>query len=177
MHQHDRAQTKEGLYAPEHLGDRVASPVFGVGAPGGELEAKILRNLLSPGCTYAPRRAPEPRFYIEASEGLDSLTRVGLDLAAGAARVAHVLCAVKLDFVSRVERIGDQLTMLEGERGDHEEGRASANVVESVEYSRRPRGIRTVIEGQRSPRGDARCPPYSLDDPSPFVASGNMFQP
>jgi len=33
--------------------------------------------------------------------------RVGLDLAARATRVAHVLCAVKLDFVSRVERFGN----------------------------------------------------------------------
>ena len=141
------------------------------------METKLLRNLLRPGCTYAPRRPPEPWLYSEATQGLEPLTGVSLYFVARAVRVAHVLCAVKLDFVSRVERIGDQLTMLEGERGDHEEGRASADALESVEYSRRPRGIRAVIEGQRGPRGDARSPPYSLDDLSPFVASGSMFQP
>jgi len=70
---------------------------------------------------------------------------------ARAARLAHVLRAVKLDFVARVERFGDQLTMLEGERRNHKEGRAGADTLESVEYSRRPRGIRAVIKGQRGP--------------------------
>jgi hypothetical protein len=52
--------------------------------------------------------------------------------------MAHVLRAVKPDLVSSVERIVDQLTMLEGEGGDHEEGRTDGDAVESVEYSRRP---------------------------------------
>ena len=52
--------------------------------------------------------------------------------------MAHMLRAVKLDLVSRVERFGDQLVMLEGERGYHEEGRAGSDSVENLKYSRRP---------------------------------------
>ena len=92
-------------------------------------------------------------------------------------RVAYVLCAVKLDLVSRVERFGNQLAMLEGERSDYEKGRADVDALESVEYPGRPQRIWAVIEGQRGPLDNARCPPYGLDSPSPVVASGNTFQP
>jgi len=96
--------------------------------------------------------------------------RVGLDLAARATRVAHVLCAVKLDLVSRVERVGDQLAMLQGERGDYEKGRPGAHAIESIEYPRSPREVRTVVEGQRSPWGDTLCSePHRMADPSSFV--------
>lgn len=138
VHQHHRARTKKGYYASEHLGYRVASPVLGICSPGGEPETKIRCNLPGPRCAYAPRRAPEPRFYTETPEGLESLACVDFDRTARAACMAHVLRAVKLDLVSSVERIVDQLTMLEGEGGDHEEGRADGDAVESVEYSRRP---------------------------------------
>jgi hypothetical protein len=37
--------------------------------------------------------------------------------------------------------------MIQGEWGDYEEGRAGADSVESVEYSRRPQRIWAVIEG------------------------------
>ena len=114
MHQHHRAWTKEGLYTPEHLGCRVAPPVLGVDTPGGEPKTKLLCNLLGPRCAYAPRRTPEPRFYTETPEGLESLTRVDFDCTARAPCVAHVLRAVKLDLVSSVERFGNYLAMLEG---------------------------------------------------------------
>ena len=52
--------------------------------------------------------------------------------------MAHVLRAVKLDLMPRVERIKDQLAMLEGEWRDYEKCRAGADTVESVEYTGRP---------------------------------------
>jgi hypothetical protein len=52
--------------------------------------------------------------------------------------VAHVLRAVKLDLMPRVERIKDQLAMLEGEWRDYEKCRAGAYAIQSLKYSRRP---------------------------------------
>jgi hypothetical protein len=141
------------------------------------VETKLLRNLLRPGCTYAPRRPPEPWLYSEASQGLEPLTGVSLYFVARAVRVAHVLCAVKLDFVSRVERFGNYLAMFEGEWGDYKKGRVGAYAVESVEYSRRPQRIWAVIEGQRGPWDSARCAPCGLDSPSTVVTFVNTFRP
>ena len=69
---------------------------------------------------------------------MESLACVDLDLAARAACVAYVLCTVKLDLMSYIKSFGNYVAMLEGEWGDYEEGRAGADAIQSLKYSRRP---------------------------------------
>jgi hypothetical protein len=72
--------------------------------------------------------------------------------------VAHVLYAVKLDPMARLERGPDEVGVLEGERGDYEKGSADTRPVQGVEHQRRPQRIGAVVEGQRGLRGDGLRP-------------------
>jgi hypothetical protein len=89
--------------------------------------------------------------------------------------MAYVLGAVKLDPVARLERGTDYARMLEGERGDHEEGGAGIGTLEGGKHAGRPQRVRAIVECERGPwprirsteprRGYYRTPfTASLDD-------------
>jgi hypothetical protein len=65
--------------------------------------------------------------------------------------VAYVLGAVKLDLVTRREGGTDDVPLLEGERGDHEEGGAGIDTLEGVEHPWAPQRVGTIVEGKRGP--------------------------
>ncbi|MDX6380738.1 MAG: hypothetical protein QOI57_1762 [Rubrobacteraceae bacterium] len=66
--------------------------------------------------------------------------------------MAYVLGAVKLDPVTCLEGGTDDVPLLEGERGDYEEGGAGIGTLEGIEHPGRPQRVGTIVEGKRGPR-------------------------
>ena len=85
--------------------------------------------------------------------------------------MAYVSGAMKLDPVARLARGGYDVMVLDGERGDDEKGRTGTSMAQSVEDTRRPQRIGTVVKGQRGPGARwGRIEERRARDRSPFAA-------